>query len=139
MVMSPVLEIEAPLPITNRQRVLELREANPTLAAVRIAEILNITRERVRQILKDEGLPTYIPRHYGFCALCKKDIPATRTRYCSATCRTKAAQVTFECVLCGNSKTLRRSAYNTQVRRGYKRMYCSVVCRQKGNWAFRDK
>ena len=63
MVMSPVLEREVPLPITNRERVLELRESNPTLAAVRIAEILDITRERVRQILKDAGLPTYIPRH----------------------------------------------------------------------------
>ena len=139
MVMSPVLEREVPLPITNRERVLELRESNPTMAAVRIAEILDITRERVRQILKDAGLPTYIPRHYGFCKLCGQDIPATRTTYCSAKCRTKASQITISCTFCGNSKTLRRSAYNAQVKRGYKYMYCSVECRQRGNWAFRNK
>ena len=139
MVMSPVREREVPLPITNRQRVLELRETNPSLAAVRIAEILNITRERVRQILKKEGLPTHIPRHYGFCAVCSQDMPATRTRYCSAECRIVATRVTITCTFCGNSKTLRRSAYNAQVKRGYKHMYCSVKCRQRGNWAFRNK
>ena len=106
---------------------------------IRIAEILDITRERVRQILKDAGLPTYIPRHYGFCKLCGQDIPATRTTYCSAKCRTKASQITISCTFCGNSKTLRRSAYNAQVKRGYKYMYCSVECRQRGNWAFRNK
>ena len=139
MVMTSVLEIDSPLPTSNRDKVLALREADPSLAAVRIAEILTITRERVRQILKQEGLPTQIPKHYGYCALCGKDKPATRTSYCSTECRFEATRTTFSCAFCGTSKTLRRSAYNAQVRRGYKHMYCSVECRQRGNWAFRDK
>ena len=45
---------------TNRDRILELRREDPELAAVRIAEILSISRERVRQILEGEGLPTSV-------------------------------------------------------------------------------
>jgi hypothetical protein len=139
MVLTTVLEIQSPLPISNRQKVFALREGDPNLAAVRIAEILNITRERVRQILKQAGLPTYIPKHYGYCALCGKDKPTSRITYCSPECKFKANRISFKCTFCGNSKTVRRSSYNTQIRRGYKHMYCSVECRQRGNWVFRDK
>ena len=139
MVMTSVLEIDSPLPTSNRDKVLALREADPSLAAVRIAEILQITRERVRQILKQAGLPTYIPRHYGHCKGCGKDRPANRTTYCSTECRFEATRITFTCMFCGIPKRLRRSAFNAQMKRGYKYMYCSVECRQRGNWAFRDK
>ena len=139
MVMAPVMEMDSPLYITNKHRVLALREANPTLPAVRIAETVGITRERVRQILKEEGLPTYIPRHYGYCELCGSNIPHGRKLYCSTNCRFQAKRVTFNCALCGKSKTLRRSAYNAQVKRGYKYMYCSVVCRKRGNTAYRNQ
>ncbi len=137
--MTSVLENNSPLPLSKTQQVLALRKADPRLAAVRIAEILMITRERVRQILKQAGLPTHIPRHYGYCELCGKDKSATRTTYCSDECRFEATRITFACTFCGTSKTLRRSAYNAQVGRGYKHMYCSVECRQRGNWAFRNK
>lgn len=139
MVMAPVLEFESSPVISKKQRVLALRETDPSLPSVRIAETVGLTRERVRQILKEAGLPTYLPRHYGYCASCGNDIPRGRTLYCSLECRHAAVRVTFNCALCGTSKTLRRSAYNAQVRRGYKNMYCSVGCRQQGNWVFRDK
>jgi len=139
MVMTTVMEIESPVLQSNRDKVLALRESNPNLPAVRIAEILMITRERVRQILKQEGLPTYIPRHYGYCRWCRKDKPTSRTTYCSTECRFEATRITFTCTFCGIPKRLRRSVFNAQMRRGYKHMYCSVECRQRGNWAFRDK
>ena len=59
------ISLEPPAALTNSQKVFALREGDPTLPAIRIAEILFITRERVRQILKKAGLPTYIPRTYG--------------------------------------------------------------------------
>ena len=124
---------------TNRDKVFELREMDPRLPAVRIAERLSITRERVRQILKEMGLPTHIPKYYGACERCGEDIPQNRRIYCSAHCRYEAIRTTFKCTFCGNSKTVRRSAYDAQLRRGYKYMYCSVQCRNRGNWAFRDE
>ena len=42
--------------------VLNLRKSHPEIRAVDIAEQIGISRERVRQILKAEGLPTRLDR-----------------------------------------------------------------------------
>ena len=41
---------------SNREKVLSLRQQDPSMPAIRIAEALNITRERVRQLLNEAGL-----------------------------------------------------------------------------------
>ena len=120
--------------ITSRERVLDIRDRLPSIPAIRIAEMLSISRERVRQILKEEGLPTQIPRHYGWCLLCEEAIPATRKDYCSADCRREATRITFTCDFCGINKTILRCIYNAQKKRGYKNMYCSRDCRNHGTW-----
>jgi hypothetical protein len=139
MSLEPPTPIQTPIVLSNSQKVLALREGDPTLPAIRIAEILLITRERVRQILKKAGLPTYIPRTYGFCKACGASKSTYRKVYCSAACRFAHSKITFQCEFCDNSKTIGRSSYDAQVRRGYKHMYCSVGCRQRGNWAFRKQ
>jgi len=118
----------------NRELVLDIRQKLPNLPAIRIAEMLSISRERVRQILKTEGLPTSIPRHYGWCEVCGGPMPPTRKTYCSAKCRHDAVRVTFSCDYCGESKTVLQCFYNAQKRRGYKNMYCSIGCRDNGTW-----
>jgi hypothetical protein len=133
------ISLEPPAALTNSQKVFALREGDPTLPAIRIAEILFITRERVRQILKKAGLPTYIPRTYGLCKQCGGPKAAYRNVYCSAACRLAHSKITFQCEFCNSSKTIGRASYNAQIRRGYKHMYCSIGCRQRGNWAFRKQ
>jgi len=124
---------------TNREMVSILRQQNPSMPAIRIAEILKISRERVRQLLTEAGLPTHFIKQYGWCELCGGAMPATRKSYCSKECRTKGIRVTFQCDYCGQDKVLIRATYNAQKRRGYKHMYCSIQCRNWGKWAFRDK
>ena len=46
---------------TNREKVLALRQENPQMRAIMIAEELGITRERVRQLLVELDLRTDIP------------------------------------------------------------------------------
>ena len=55
---------------TTRERIVTLRDNHPNLPAVRIAEFLSVSRERVRQILKAEGLPTRVRPDYGECKVC---------------------------------------------------------------------
>ena len=45
--------------MTTRNVVVELRTAHPSWTMVDIARSIGITPERVRQILKTEGLPTF--------------------------------------------------------------------------------
>ena len=123
---------------SNRDLVVSLRQLNPNMPAIRIAEALNISRERVRQLLNEADLPTYFRKQYGLCELCGSEMPPNRKFYCSAPCRTKAKRITFQCDYCGRDKVLILAAYNAQKRRGYKHMYCSIQCRNLGKWAFRD-
>jgi len=122
---------------TSRERILELRKENPELPSIRMAEMLSISRERVRQILEKEGLPTAFYKDYGSCTVCGKDKPG-RQQFCSKACSYEAHRVRFNCALCGQSKQLLRSQYNAQVRRGYDRMYCSRLCRNRGKWVFKS-
>ena len=123
---------------SNRDLVVSLRQLNPNMPAIRIAEALNISRERVRQLLNEADLPTYFRKQYGLCELCGSEMPPNRKFYCSAPCRTKAKRITFQCDYCGRDKVLILAVYNAQKRRGYKHMYCSIQCRNLGKWAFRD-
>ena len=67
---------------TTRERIVTLRANNPNLPAVRIAEFLAVSRERVRQILKAEGLPTRVKPYYGDCKVCGESLESGRKAYC---------------------------------------------------------
>lgn len=45
-----------------RVRVRQLRTEFPTMTAARIARLVGVSRERVRQALVAEGLPTRVPQ-----------------------------------------------------------------------------
>ena len=119
---------------TTRERFVTLRSNHPDLPAVRIAELLSVSRERVRQILKTEGLPTRVRPDYGNCTVCGEALKSGRKAYCSTTCRSVDCRVSFRCDYCGQSKVILQSIYNAQKTRGYKFMYCSIQCRNFGKW-----
>ena len=119
---------------TTRERIVTLRSNHPSLPAVRIAELLSVSRERVRQILKTEGLPTRVRPDYGNCTVCGNSLESGRKAYCSTACRSKDCRVSFRCDYCGESKEILQSVYNAQKKRGYRFMYCSIQCRNFGKW-----
>lgn len=120
---------------TTRERIVTLRDNHPNLPAVRIAEFLSVSRERVRQILKAEGLPTRVRPDYGECKVCGGELESGRKAYCSVSCRSADCRVSFNCDYCGHSKEILQSVYSAQKKRGYKYMYCSISCRNFGKWA----
>ena len=120
-----------------RSLVKALRSNHPDIPAVEIAELLSISRERVRQILKTEDLPTRIksePVYYGECKVCGGGLLIGRKTYCSVECRSIDCRVSFRCDYCGQTKEILQSIYEVQKRRGYKYMYGSVSCRNYGRW-----
>ena len=119
---------------TTRERIVTLRANNPNLPAVRIAEFLAVSRERVRQILKAERLPTRVKPYYGDCKVCGESLESGRKAYCSLACRSIDCRVSFRCDYCGEAKEVLQSVYNAQKRRGYQFMYCSISCRNFGKW-----
>ena len=67
----------------NRKLVVEIREESPNIPAIEISRRLGITRERVRQILKKEGLETRVPpirRKYS-CVKCEVEFIKTPNSY----------------------------------------------------------
>jgi len=137
---TTTLTVQDDLPelrISTRQRVVTLRSRYPTLPAVRIAELLSISRERVRQILKTEGLLTRIKPDYGSCIVCGTALEIGRKSYCSIACKSADCRITFRCDYCGQPKEILQSVYNAQKRRGYQYMYCSIRCRNNGKWIVR--
>jgi hypothetical protein len=124
------------IPNSTDQKVLQIREQSPELPAVKIAEMLSLSRERVRQILNEFGLPTKIPRDYGLCAYCNGQMSPGQKRFCSAECRSESIKVTFICDYCQQPKKVIRSVYKASIKRGYKHMYCSKDCRNHGKWLY---
>ena len=134
LVMDTTEESERTPRGNTRNLIKKLRSNYPDLPAVKIAEMLSISRERVRQCLVAEGLPTKIRPDYGNCEVCGTALKSGRKAYCSTKCRSIDCRVSFRCDYCGQTKSVLQSIYNAQKRRGYKYMYCSISCRNFGKW-----
>ena len=121
------------------QKICLLRIEHPDMTLEAIGKKVGVTRERVRQLLKREGLPTVstnghttsyrVPR--GKCVTCGDQIGLDKhisSRYCSRECiPTKGSAICFiTCYRCGKVKSRpKKEAENT---------YCSHSCAQKAFW-----
>jgi len=83
-----------------RQKVIKLRKLNPCLSNANIARLCGISRERVRVLLKEEGLSTRVPSKKKFCVICGKFIGYNAT-YCR-NCSSKTIKIQVACSYCGN-------------------------------------
>lgn len=86
--------------VKRRQKVIMLRRESPEYTSARIASECGLSRERVRQILKEEGLPTRVPNPW----------------------------VTLRCPECLAYFTKRRRQVRLARQRGQSRFYCSHRC-----------
>lgn len=111
-----------------RQQVVELRQKNPCMTSTWIADKVGLSRERVRQILKSEGLMTKRPPR--LCPQCGKTVRSRRQVYCSWKCRRKDTYIKAACDYCGKLKEVRASyIVSQQGIRGYNNFYCGLSCK----------
>jgi len=114
----------------NREAVLQLRKNNPAMSMSEISRVLEISRQRVFQILKIEGIPTRIKKPVFYCVRCDKVVDKEKTfRYnkqkCTE-CRIIDNIVYLFCYFC-NSVMVRRK-YTVR----NNRHFCDRVC--FGKW-----
>ncbi len=119
----------------NYYRVVKLRQENPSMTLTKIAYIVGISRERVRQLLVDASLPTQIPKQTFQCPMCGKQVrKLIRSGFCSLKCQAASRMMTLICDYCGNTFTRPdyKAVYNTTLK-GYKgHFFCSREC--FGQW-----
>ena len=110
--------------------VVALRSKFPCATLGEIGEVAGVSRERVRQLLKKNGVPTRAyrtpPQLYA-CMTCGK--ASTYVRFCSAECRLEVSHPRVSCAWCHSE--FRRNA--TQIKvwaiRGSKQgPFCSRRC-----------
>lgn len=82
------------------EKVVELRRKYPTIKAIEIARQVNISRERVRQILAQRGLPTAVALPSELCGLCGRLLHEKNKGGICQQCLRKV-RVTYICFQCG--------------------------------------
>ena len=109
-------------------KVLKILREKPTLPYSIIANDLGVTRERVRQIAKENGYP---PRQNilkpKICHICGESFHIhTRNLYCSPICRHKAryTRIAVNCHQCGEQ--IERTPGNMRSKSG--KYFCNRVC-----------
>lgn len=125
----------------NTEKIKSFREVDPNRTATSMAKELNITRERVRQILNDLGLPTAFLKPQRICdndgcnnKINRNDAAKTCSRECF-----KAHRIgSFICAYCGKSITTAKYLIKLQKSR-YKNMHCTHSCASKAYWAKKKK
>jgi len=119
-----------------KKRVKNIRRNNPCATLQVIGDEVGLSRERVRQILKKEGLTTahYIESPYKFfCPECGKP---TRWKFCNKQCRDKYLYIPVTCDNCGKinyrlqSTVLYRVKNKLNLYNGH--YFCNKRC--QGQW-----
>jgi len=86
-----------------REQVKKLRISNLFMSMSAIARVIGISRQRVFQILQEEGLPTKhlvkpVNKDQYSCLACGKISP---NKYCSNECQKQWRQIPIVCTRCG--------------------------------------
>jgi len=115
---------------TTRERIIELRMQDPDMKAVRMAELLGISREAVRQILVKLKIPTNFWRPPALCIDCGKLLGYNHSHKRCFPCYSKFHHTTLICDGCGVSYELRLSEAKTTLKRN-KHHFHNYSCRSK--------
>jgi len=122
--------------MTTKQQIIELKKKNPVLRTSDIARLVGVSREWVRRVLKQEGLPTTLTKagdvSVRLCARCGKAISrAGKTGLCLSCYNhnvSMASKVKLVCAVCGKEFYRRRSLVGKTKTGTY---YCSRTCWSK--------
>lgn len=125
----------------NREKIKAMRKIENKRTATSMAKELNLSRERVRQILKDLDLPTTFLKEQLTCENeeCKNKIDRhSSSKTCSRDCFRAHRLGSFICDYCGETKSMAKSLIAIQKSR-YLNMYCTRSCRGLGYWKNKKK
>ena len=114
--------------MTTEERVVALKLENPNMRASEIHRIVGVERERVRQILVKNNLPTKVDTVKPTCEDC-----GTEVSYGSKRCRDcflSKSWATSECAKCGNEikYSVSHDKYRMKTGRYSGDRYCKREC-----------
>jgi len=116
-----------------RQQVKELRMSNLSMTMSEIARLMGISRQRVFQILQENGLPTkhlvrQINNYRYNCPVCGK---ISINKFCSDECKKQWQQIPVVCTRCGKLffRDIHKFLYNYRDHNGT--IFCSRNCQSK--------
>lgn len=118
-----------------RQKVIELRKTHPEFTLFDIAGIINVSKQRVSQILKSENLPRHSTKYkskYNVCKMCGR---ATINKFCSSECKDNGSNIFIACDFCKTSQKVSNKKHAYQMK-FQKHFYCSNQCRYLGGQIF---
>jgi len=117
-----------------RLNAIRARRNNPCATLQRIGDRFGITRERVRQILKEAGKSTVSWRPTYICQNCGKEMLGNNRQvktFCSKKCWIDYHQVPIECEMCGEIFYVRQSIVLSK-HKSHNPRFCSNTC--QGKW-----
>ena len=114
-------------------RVKELRMFNPFMTMSDIARLVGISRQRVFQILQQEGLPTrhfirQINKYQYKCLECGK---ISANKFCSEECQKQWQQIPVVCTRCGKLFSRDVHKFLAAYRDHGDTIFCSRNCQSK--------
>jgi len=119
-----------------RSEIIALRTNQPNIRASRIAEIIGVSRERVRQILVELDMPTnFFKQRIYHCIECGKEIykPSNYCQNCYTEKCHKKYRTKLICPYCKKEFSRMNSYVKRQAKLGH-RMYCSTSCCDLATW-----
>jgi len=113
----------------SRPQLIKLRLENPNATLSQLGKLVGCTDERVRQILKSEGLPTKSLHPTHPCLNCGKPLKKQK-KYCNRKCWHEYTYTWLTCPTCGKLFESRIGLPAFKVSRGKRtsEFYCSKRC-----------
>src|SRR5271157_2402425 len=114
-----------------RSRVRDLSSANFFMKMSEIAKMVGISRQRVHQILREEGLPTkqHIKKCQYKCPVCGV---ISNRKFCSYECKKKWLYIPVICSECGNIFIRSRRKFMNSYPHHSSVLFCCKKC--TGKW-----
>ena len=121
------------LGLKTRERVRELRESNLFMSMSEIGRLVGISRQRVFQILQEEGLPTKhlsmkVNKHRYHCQVCGK---ISSHQLCSDECKKQWQQIPIVCTNCDRLFFRDVHQFLANYRNHSNSLFCSRDCQSK--------
>ena len=120
--------------MSKKERIIELRHQFPLHTLQEIGDKVEVSRQYVRKVLYAEGLHTSVPRTVRRprqCKYCKTFIKAKKA-FCNKECRLAYCDGYYKCSFCHVQFMRKRAEIMLSYRRGFKNLYCSNSCYNKG-------
>ena len=134
--------------VKKRSAIMQLRLDNPTMTLLEIGQHFKLTRERIRQILKNNNVPTRAISKFPpvKCANCQKPMTnangsaihrttsAPTKSYCNTQCREAKLYDYYPCEFCNKLIWILKTTYINHKAR-YTTFHCSHRCSHLHQWS----